>query len=304
MQLDQITMDRDEARRAFLAYRRAVRERHNEEDAEIMRGYRALSRGQQLIKLPEAIRAGGATLVSRTASRYDSQLRRGVAVTESFAVPRVGVARADAEFCWTNGINAEGKCEMRSKRELSPRNRRDRITARGLVEDGRGDTGVVLPNVWLGTSIENRRFVGRADALRETPAAVRFISAEPLLGPLTYDATELRWSPVSDVRFSARAPRWRDGYEGPALDLTGIDWLIVGGESGPQHRPIAPQWVRDLRDDCQRTDVAFFFKQWGGRTPKAGGRVLDGRVFDAKPAAAAQPTARKPMGGKRQLLTA
>jgi protein gp37 len=110
-----------------------------------------------------------------------------------------------------------------------------------------------LPNVWLGTSIENDRYVGRADALRETPAAVRFISAEPLLGPL------------------------------PSLDLTGIDWLIVGGESGKGARPMDPEWVRDLRDRAVDAGVAFFFKQWGGRTPKAGGRLLDGRTWDEYP---------------------
>jgi protein gp37 len=110
-----------------------------------------------------------------------------------------------------------------------------------------------LPNVWLGTSIENDRFVGRADALRETPAAVRFISAEPLLGPL------------------------------PSLDLTGIDWLIVGGESGPGARPARPEWVRDLRDRAGAARVPFFFKGWGGRTPRAGGRELDGRTWDEYP---------------------
>jgi protein gp37 len=111
-----------------------------------------------------------------------------------------------------------------------------------------------LPNVWLGTSIENDRFVGRADPLRETPAAVRFLSLEPLLGPL------------------------------PSLDLTGIDWVIVGGESGPEHRPIRVEWVRDLRDRCNAAGVAFFFKQWGGRTPKSNGRTLDGRTWDENPA--------------------
>lgn len=108
-------------------------------------------------------------------------------------------------------------------------------------------------NVWMGVSIENRRFVHRADHLREVPAAVRFISAEPLLGPL----------------------------EG--LDLAGIEWLIAGGESGPGHRPMRIEWVRDLRDRCQREGVAFFFKQWGGRHPKTGGRVLDGRAWNRMP---------------------
>ena len=111
----------------------------------------------------------------------------------------------------------------------------------------------VLPNVWLGTSIENDRWVGRADSLRETPAAVRFISAEPLLGPL------------------------------PSLNLAEIDWLIVGGESGPGHRRIEAEWVRDLRRRADELGVAFFFKQWGGNVAKSGGRVLDGRTHDAFP---------------------
>lgn len=108
-------------------------------------------------------------------------------------------------------------------------------------------------NVWMGVSIENRRFVHRADYLRQVPAAVRFVSAEPLLGPL----------------------------EGLLLD--GIDWLIAGGESGHQHRPVRIEWVRELRDQCAADSVAFFFKQWGGRTPKAGGRELDGRTWDVLP---------------------
>jgi len=116
-------------------------------------------------------------------------------------------------------------------------------------------------NVWMGVSIENRRFVQRADALRTVPAAVRFISAEPLLGPL----------------------------EG--LDLTGIDWLIAGGESGPKHRPMRADWARDLRDRCGNENVAYFFKQWGGRTSKAGGRELDGCTWDELPV----PVVRQPV---------
>lgn len=128
----------------------------------------------------------------------------------------------------------------------------------------------VPSNVWIGTSIENDRWTVRADALRDTPAAVRFISAEPLLGPL------------------------------PSLDLTGIDWLIVGGESGNAARPVSEEWVRQLRDAClaraHRLDdglgdemvygrrPAFFFKQWGGKTPKSNGRILDGREWSEYPA--------------------
>jgi protein gp37 len=113
-----------------------------------------------------------------------------------------------------------------------------------------------LPNVWLGTSIESDDYTSRADELRRAPAAVRFLSLEPLLGPL------------------------------PSLDLTGIDWVIVGGESGPRHRPLDLDWVRDIRDRCRQQDTTqFFFKQVGGRTPKAGGRLLDGRTHDDMPAA-------------------
>jgi protein gp37 len=112
---------------------------------------------------------------------------------------------------------------------------------------------VPLPQVWLGASIENDRWTARADAVRRTPAAVRFISAEPLLGPL------------------------------PSLDLTEIDWLIVGGESGAGARPMRPEWARRLRDQALASGTAFFFKQWGGRTPKAHGRELDGRTWDEYP---------------------
>ncbi len=132
--------------------------------------------------------------------------------------------------------------------------------------------------MWLGVSIENRRFVYRADLLRETPAAVRFISAEPLLGPLVFD--DFIHVPGQPA-FSG--PCWKDGAWLSALDLSGIDWLIAGGESGARHRRCDPQWVRDLRDECQRTGTAFFFKQWGGRTSKAGGALLDGREWKEMP---------------------
>jgi protein gp37 len=112
------------------------------------------------------------------------------------------------------------------------------------------------PNVWMGVSIENARWAVRADYLRRVPAAVRFISAEPLLGRL----------------------------EG--LELNGIDWLIAGGESGPRHRPVRAEWLRDLRDLCEEEGVAFFFKQWGGPRSKSGGRLLDEREWSEMPRAA------------------
>lgn len=107
-------------------------------------------------------------------------------------------------------------------------------------------------NVWMGVSVETQRYAFRLDHLREVPAAIRFVSAEPLL-------------------------------ESVALDLGGIDWLIVGGESGAGARPIDADWVRSLRDAAASDGVRFFFKQWGGRTAKAGGRELDGRTWDEMP---------------------
>jgi protein gp37 len=106
-------------------------------------------------------------------------------------------------------------------------------------------------NVWMGVSVEDTTQLRRVEDLRITAAKVRFLSLEPLLGPLFTPDT--------------------------ALDLTGIDWVITGGESGPRARACDPEWVRDIRDACMREGVAFFHKQWGGRTPKAGGRELDGR---------------------------
>lgn len=109
----------------------------------------------------------------------------------------------------------------------------------------------------MGVSVENLDHLRRVEDLRATPARVKFLSAEPLLGPLF--TPEL--SP----------------------DLDGIDWVITGGESGPRARPCDPAWVRDIRDACSRARKAFFHKQWGGRTPKAGGRELDGRTWDEMP---------------------
>ncbi|GHG60359.1 hypothetical protein GCM10012320_34920 [Sinomonas cellulolyticus] len=112
-------------------------------------------------------------------------------------------------------------------------------------------------NLWMGVSVEEQAVVDRIDHLREVPAAVRFLSCEPLIGPLEQ------------------------------LDLGGIGWVIAGGESGPNHRPMDPAWVESIRDQCLAADVPFFFKQWGGRTPKQGGRQLDGRTWDEMPTYAA-----------------
>jgi protein gp37 len=107
-------------------------------------------------------------------------------------------------------------------------------------------------NVWMGVSVENQRYAFRAEHLKQVPAAVRFLSIEPLLGPVS-------------------------------VSYQGLDWCIVGGESGKGHRHIDPDWVRAVRDECVAAGVPFFFKQWGGATPKAGGRELDGNVWDEMP---------------------
>jgi protein gp37 len=142
-----------------------------------------------------------------------------------------------------------------------PERMRDYMAVR-YVDDARAPA-----NVWLGVSIENSRFGSRADLLRQTPAAVRFISAEPLLGSLL------------DVS-GGRKP----------LDLERIDWVIAGGESGTRARPMDIRWARELRDACAHAGVPFFFKQWGGKTAKAGGRTLDDEVHDAMPQLGAQLT--------------
>jgi protein gp37 len=115
-------------------------------------------------------------------------------------------------------------------------------------------------NVWMGVSVERQDYIPRIDALRDTAAVVKFLSLEPLLGPL------------------------RD------LRLAGIDWVIVGGESGPGARPIQEEWVLDIRSQCRRARVPFFFKQWGGFNKKKAGRLLEGRTWDEWPVVPALAT--------------
>jgi len=131
-----------------------------------------------------------------------------------------------------------------------------------------------LPFPWpaqvgAGTSVENDDYSGRIDTLRHVPATARFLSLEPLLGPLD------------------------------DLDLWGMSWIIVGGESGPRARPMNPAWVTAIRDNCQEQRVPFFFKQWGGKNKKAAGRGLEGRTWDEYPLSA--PSAR-PLGRARAVV--
>jgi protein gp37 len=111
------------------------------------------------------------------------------------------------------------------------------------------------PNIWMGVSVETDRFIYRIDHLRDTNAITKFLSIEPLLGPIQN------------------------------LNLHGIDWVIVGGESGPHARPMKAEWVLDIRDQCLVADIPFFFKQWGGVFKKCNGRTLEGRTWDQLPTA-------------------
>jgi len=118
-------------------------------------------------------------------------------------------------------------------------------------------------NIWMGVSVEDQRVLHRIDDLRNTPALVRFLSCEPLIGPLT------------------------------DMDLVDIHWVIVGGESGPRSRPMEREWVLEIRDNCRRSKVPFFFKQWGGVRKDLAGRKLDGEEYDEYPEMFESPALRK-----------
>lgn len=136
-----------------------------------------------------------------------------------------------------------------------------------------GELSPLLPwpsNIWMGVSVENEDYLCRIDHLRGTGAVVKFLSLEPLLGPIRH------------------------------LDLTGIDWVIVGGESGVGARPMDATWVKEIRDQCLEENVPFFFKQWGGFNKKKAGRQLDGRTWDEMPIACASPAAQD--GSARSVL--
>ena len=124
-----------------------------------------------------------------------------------------------------------------------------------------------MPNIWMGVSVESPKYASRIEHLRQTGARIKFLSLEPLLSPLG------------------------------KLDLSGIDWVIVGGESGPRARPMDPAWVREIRDQCIASNIPFFFKQWGGKRKSRTGRVLDGRTWNGFPRplvkGSNQPSARK-----------
>jgi|SRR6185437_1375046 len=139
-------------------------------------------------------------------------------------------------------------------------------------------------NVWMGTSCENQYwFQWRIPKLMRLPVQVRFLSCEPLLGPIDMRAWLVRDPDDEPVYWATHHPQ----YEGPKQPLS---WVIAGGESGAKHRPMKADWARDLRDQCLAADVPFFFKQWGGRTSKSGGDLLDGQQYHQFPAHCLQPS--------------
>ncbi|MEQ9635785.1 MAG: DUF5131 family protein [Devosia marina] len=145
--------------------------------------------------------------------------------------------------------------EVWSTMQSTPRHTYQILTKRParMAEVLRREGFPVLSNVWLGTSVEDGRVLGRLDDLRRVPAAVRFVSFEPLIGSVA------------------------------GAELLDIHWAIVGGESGPNARPMDPEWVDEIEVACRRSGAAFFFKQWGGRNKKAAGRELRGRTYDELP---------------------
>ena len=136
---------------------------------------------------------------------------------------------------------------------LNPQHTFQVLTKRGDRLAAVADQLTWSPNIWMGVSVEDDRVLDRIDGLRNTPAHIKFLSCEPLIGPL------------------------------PKLNLRGIDWVIVGGESGRKPRPMEEQWVLDIQAQCERKGIDFFFKQWGGTNKKKAGRMLEGRTWNAMP---------------------
>lgn len=150
-------------------------------------------------------------------------------------------------------VPAEFVAEVWSTMEATPQHTYQILTKRPHLMAEVTAGLPILPNVWLGTSVESADYLARIDALRHVRAAVRFISFEPLLGSVA------------------------------GADLKDIHWAIVGGESGPQARPMDPEWVSEIEVACRRFGTAFFFKQWGGKNKKAAGRMLNGQTYDEMP---------------------
>jgi len=183
--------------------------------------------------------------------------RAALAVPEGWKKPRMIFVNSMSDLFW-EAVPEDFVAEVWAVMARTPRHTYQILTKRPERMEELTARLPLLPNVWLGTSVENAEHLFRLDHLRRVPAAVRFLSLEPLLSSL-----------VSAVP--------------GGIDLSGIDWAIAGGESGPGARPVDPAWVREIRDACAEQGTAFFFKQWGGTNKKKRGRLLDGRTWDEFP---------------------
>jgi Bacteriophage protein gp37 len=180
---------------------------------------------------------------------------KALAVPQTWLKPRRVFVNSMSDL-FHEAVPAEFISKVWATMEVTPRHTYQILTKRPerMAEVLNSSGFRVLPNVWLGTSIEDARVLQRLDQLRQVPAAVRFVSFEPLIGSVA------------------------------GAELHDIHWAIVGGESGPNARPMDPAWVDEIEGACRRAGSAFFFKQWGGRNKKATGRQLRGRTYDEMPA--------------------
>lgn len=179
---------------------------------------------------------------------------KSLAIPQSWSKPRKVFVNSMSDLFHTD-VPIEFIARVWAVMRETPRHTYQILTKRPdrMAEVLSGKQFDVLPNVWLGTSVEDGRVLSRLDHIRKVPAAVRFVSLEPLIGSVS------------------------------AGNLSGIHWAIVGGESGPRARAMNPEWVDEIEAMCRRAGAAFFFKQWGGKNKKAAGRKLHGRTYDEMP---------------------
>lgn len=181
---------------------------------------------------------------------------KSIDVPKSWAKPRKVFVNSMSDLFHTD-VPPDFIARIWATMKATPRHTYQILTKRPdrMAEILSGPGFEILPNVWLGTSVEDGRVSSRLDHIRKVPAAIRFVSLEPLIGSVA------------------------------AGDLTNIDWAIVGGESGPRARSMDPEWVSEIEAMCRQSGTVFFFKQWGGKNKKASGRLLNGRTYDEMPSA-------------------
>jgi protein gp37 len=202
----------------------------------------------------------GLTRKSGGRAKWTGQIRldwRSLDVPKEWAKPRMIFVNSMSDL-FHDDVPADFIAAVWRTMEATPRHTYQILSKRPdrMAKILREDQFKVLPNVWLGTSVEDDRVLSRLDELRVVPALIRFASFEPLIGSVA------------------------------GANLSGIHWAIVGGESGPRARRMEPSWVAEIERMCRRSETAFFFKQWGGKNKKASGRELNGQTYDEMPACA------------------